>query len=105
MRINYPVRMAILDMNNNSENMGIASIKRIADRFAIIDYEVFDVRHKKEVPGLILIYTFHPVALETPSNLKADGKKNILALWIGYGNTILQMKLKSMCSLFVIHFR
>ena len=31
--------------------MGIASIKRIADRFAIIDYEVFDVRHKKEVPG------------------------------------------------------
>ncbi|MGB4846418.1 MAG: GMP synthase [Saprospiraceae bacterium] len=52
MRINYPVRMAILDMNNNYENMGIASIKRIADRFAIIDYEVFDVRHKKEVPGL-----------------------------------------------------
>ena len=43
--------MAILDMNNNHENMGIASIKRIADRFAIIDYEVFDVRHKKEVPG------------------------------------------------------
>jgi len=32
--------------------MGIASIKRIADRFAIIEYEVFDVRHKKEVPGL-----------------------------------------------------
>jgi GMP synthase-like glutamine amidotransferase len=44
--------MAILDMNNNVENMGIASIKRIADRFAIIDYEVFDVRFKKEVPGL-----------------------------------------------------
>ncbi len=32
--------------------MGIASIKRIADRFAVIDYEVFDVRHKKEIPGL-----------------------------------------------------
>ena len=47
----HPVKMAILDMNNNHENMGIASIKRIADRFAIIDYEVFDVRHKKEVPG------------------------------------------------------
>jgi len=44
--------MAILDMNNNYENMGIASIKRIADRFAVVDYEVFDVRHKKEVPGL-----------------------------------------------------
>lgn len=51
-RIDYPVRMAILDMNNNHENMGIASIKRIADRFAIVDYEVFDVRHKLEVPGL-----------------------------------------------------
>lgn len=44
--------MAILDMNNNQENMGIASIKRIADRFAIIDYEIFDVRHNKEVPGM-----------------------------------------------------
>jgi GMP synthase-like glutamine amidotransferase len=44
--------MAILDMNNNQENMGIASIKRIADRFAVIDYEVFDVRYSKEVPGL-----------------------------------------------------
>ncbi len=32
--------------------MGIASIKRIADRFAIVDYEVFDVRHGKEIPGL-----------------------------------------------------
>jgi homoserine O-succinyltransferase/O-acetyltransferase len=51
MRMKHPVKMAILDMNNNHENMGIASIKRIADRFAIIDYEVFDVRHKKEVPG------------------------------------------------------
>ncbi len=47
-----PVKMAILDMNNNVENMGIASIKRIADRFAIIDYDVFDVRYKCEVPGL-----------------------------------------------------
>lgn len=44
--------MAILDMNNNVENMGIASIKRIADRFAVIDYDVFDVRYKGEVPGL-----------------------------------------------------
>ncbi|HJW30357.1 MAG TPA: hypothetical protein VJ508_14090 [Saprospiraceae bacterium] len=44
--------MAILDMNNNTENMGIASIKRIADRFAIVDYDVFDVRYKAEVPGM-----------------------------------------------------
>src|SRR5687768_4177561 len=47
-----PVKMAILDMNNNQENLGIASIKRIADRFAIIDYDVFDVRYRKEVPGM-----------------------------------------------------
>ena len=44
-------RMAILDMNNNVENMGITSIRRIADRFAI-DYELFDVRHKAEVPEM-----------------------------------------------------
>ncbi len=31
--------------------MGIASIKRIADRFPVIEYDVFDVRFKKEVPG------------------------------------------------------
>src|SRR5688572_10867327 len=52
MKFHHPVRMAILDMNNNVENMGIASIQRIADRFAVIDYEVFDVRYKHEVPGL-----------------------------------------------------
>jgi homoserine O-succinyltransferase/O-acetyltransferase len=52
MKITHPVRMAILDMNNNVENMGIASIKRIADRFAVIDYEIFDVRFKREIPGL-----------------------------------------------------
>jgi len=52
MKIHHPVRMAILDMNNNVENMGIASIQRIADKFAIIDYEIFDVRYKREVPGL-----------------------------------------------------
>lgn len=52
MKIQYPIRMAILDMNNNVENMGIASIQRIADRFAVIDYEVFDVRYKNEVPDL-----------------------------------------------------
>ena len=51
MNMKHPVRMAILDMNNNHDNMGIASIRRIADRFAIIEYDVFDVRHKKEVPG------------------------------------------------------
>ncbi len=47
-----PIRMAILDMNKNVENMGLASIERIADQFGVIEYEVFDVRYKEEVPGL-----------------------------------------------------
>ena len=47
-----PIRMAILDMNKNVENMGLASIERIADQFGVIEYEVFDVRFKEEVPGL-----------------------------------------------------
>jgi GMP synthase-like glutamine amidotransferase len=52
MKIHHPVRLAILDMNNNVENMGITSLKRIADRFPVIDYEVFDVRYKREIPDL-----------------------------------------------------
>lgn len=42
--------MAILDMNNNVDNMGIASIQRIAERFPEIGYDLYDVRHKFEVP-------------------------------------------------------
>jgi len=52
MKIHHPVRLAILDMNNNVENMGITSLKRIADRFPLIEYEVFDVRYKREIPDL-----------------------------------------------------
>ena len=52
MKIQHPVRLAILDMNNNVENMGITSLKRIADRFPVIEYEVFDVRYKREIPDL-----------------------------------------------------
>lgn len=52
MKSAHPIRMAILDMNNNVENMGLASIERIADQFGVIHYDVFDVRHKEEVPGL-----------------------------------------------------
>jgi len=51
MKTKRPVRLAILDMNNNVENMGIASLQRITERFPEIGYEVFDVRHKLEVPG------------------------------------------------------
>lgn len=51
MHVHRPVRLAILDMNNNVENMGIDSIRRIAEHFPEIEYEIFDVRHKFEVPG------------------------------------------------------
>lgn len=52
MQIDRPIRMAILDMNKNVENMGLASIQRIADQFGVIEYDVFDVRHEGKVPGL-----------------------------------------------------
>ena len=78
MKIHHPVRLAILDMNNNVENMGITSLKRIADRFPVIDYEVFDVRYKREI---------------------------ILISWIGYGNITRLMKKRNLCSSSVIHSR
>ena len=52
MKTASPIRMAILDMNKNVENMGVASIERIAEQFGVIEYEVFDVRHNEDVPGL-----------------------------------------------------
>ncbi len=52
MQTHRPIRMAILDMNKNVENMGLASIERIADQFGVIEYDVFDVRHEGKVPGL-----------------------------------------------------
>lgn len=52
MIVDHPIRMAILDMNNQVENMGIASIQRIADSFPMVHYQVFDVRAKHEIPSL-----------------------------------------------------
>ncbi len=45
------LRLAILDMNNNVPNRGLANIKQIVSQFADkIDFEVFDVRHRAEIP-------------------------------------------------------
>ena len=46
------VRLAILDMYDNTENLGMAGILRLVEQSGITDYEIFDVRAKGEVPGL-----------------------------------------------------
>ena len=46
-------RLAILDLYDNTPNQGMRCIKEIADRFADeMEYEIFDVRGKAEVPDL-----------------------------------------------------
>ena len=45
------VKMAILDMNNNQPNQGLRCIMDIAKTFdAKIDFKVYDVRYKNEIP-------------------------------------------------------
>ena len=47
------VRLAILDMNNNEPNQGLRCIKDIATEFEDrIDWKVYDVRGKCEVPDM-----------------------------------------------------
>jgi GMP synthase-like glutamine amidotransferase len=46
-------RLAILDMNNNAPNQGLRCIVEIAEKFKeVIDYDVFNVRGKNELPDL-----------------------------------------------------
>jgi len=48
---NNKVKAAILDMNNNQPNQGLRCIKEIVAAFhEEIDFVVFDVRHKNELP-------------------------------------------------------
>jgi homoserine O-succinyltransferase len=45
------VNVAILDMNNNQANQGLRCIKEIIETFhEEVDFEIFDVRHKNELP-------------------------------------------------------
>lgn len=46
------IRLAIIDLYNGTENLGMASIQRLVEETGITDYEVFDVRAKNEVPDL-----------------------------------------------------
>ena len=47
------LRLAILDMYDNTPNQGMRCIKEIVDRFsADVDWSLFDVRGKAEVPDL-----------------------------------------------------
>lgn len=46
------VRVAILDMNNNVPNLGLGNIVEIVKDFSeeALEWQVFDVRHKGEIP-------------------------------------------------------
>ncbi len=47
------MKVAVLDLNNNVTNRGIGYLKRMLETYNdTVSYEVFDVRHKNEVPGL-----------------------------------------------------
>ena len=46
-----PLRVAILDLNNNVPNRGTLYLKRLVESYGeVLTYEVFDVRFKKEIP-------------------------------------------------------
>ena len=46
-----PIRIAILDLNNNVANRGITYLKRLVDSYGdVLSYQVFDVRFKNEIP-------------------------------------------------------
>ncbi len=47
------MKVAILDLNNNVTNRGIGYIKKLVESYGdALSYDVFDVRHKNEIPGL-----------------------------------------------------
>ena len=47
------IRLAILDLNDNTTNLGLRSIVEHVQAFGdAIKYDIFDVRHKHEIPSL-----------------------------------------------------
>ena len=47
------LRVAVLDLNNNVQNRGIPYIRRMIESYGdLLTYDVFDVRHKLEIPDL-----------------------------------------------------
>jgi homoserine O-succinyltransferase/O-acetyltransferase len=50
--MNKKLQVAVLDLNNNVVNRGIPYIKKMLESFGEeLSYEVFDVRHKLEIPN------------------------------------------------------
>lgn len=48
---NKKMRLAILDMNNGAPNQGLRCIEEIVQKYRnTIDYKIFDVRQKSEIP-------------------------------------------------------
>lgn len=48
-----PVKLAILDLNNNTPNLGIGRLKDLVAAFGnAYEYEVFDVRGKNDIPDM-----------------------------------------------------
>jgi GMP synthase-like glutamine amidotransferase len=48
-----PLRVALLDLNNNVQNRGIPYIRRMIESYGdLLTYDIFDVRHKLEIPDL-----------------------------------------------------
>ena len=53
-----PLRVAILDMNNNHPNLGLNCIRTMVKlqsgeiENVLLDYDIFDVRARNEVPDL-----------------------------------------------------
>lgn len=46
-----PLKVAILDMNNNHPNQGLRCIREIVDKYPVnLEWKIFDVRHKFEIP-------------------------------------------------------
>ena len=75
------IRLAILDLYDNTPNQGMRCIQDIVEEFDEIEYSVFDVRGKDQVPGLefdIYISTGGP-----GSPLEGDGVWDVrYARWL-----------------------
>jgi homoserine O-succinyltransferase/O-acetyltransferase len=46
------IKVAILDLNNNTPNRGITYLKKIVGNYTQFQFDVFDVRYKNEIPDL-----------------------------------------------------
>jgi homoserine O-succinyltransferase/O-acetyltransferase len=52
MSTSQKIKVALLDMNNNTPNRGISYLKKMLSNYNQIEFSQFDVRHKNEIPDL-----------------------------------------------------